>query len=407
MKVMVVSGATYGHPSARGVFEDISAGGVEVLLAMPRSMQHPFGPDEVPESPTPSLELARLDTWHSHPNGTHLFMKGLPELIRRFEPDIIHCVFEPWALTCLEVLACLRVLALDVKFGIHAAEFNLHQGSGIAARVRTLIYRRVLAHCDYFLAWSPPALQLARSFGLRTANTDVVPAVGIDTDLFRPPRVDEKQQLRETLRIARSGEIVVGYVGRLVEGKGVTDLVAAMDLATREIGHLRLLIVGAGPLETHLKTAAISRPWMEVRGRLSQREVAELMRTLDFLVLPSRTTARTSEQFGLVLVEAMVSGVAVIGSTCGAIPHVIGESGWVFPEREVPYLGNLLALLASGNSETLARASRARSIAQSRFSHTAVANALVQIWQTTLGVCSDATIPLAEVSGGKTVGSQP
>jgi glycosyltransferase involved in cell wall biosynthesis len=57
-------------------------------------------------------------------------------------------------------------------------------------------------------------------------------------------------------------------------------------------------------------------------------------RSLDVLVLPSRTTPSWKEQFGRVLIEAMACERAVVGSSSGEIPQVIGEAGLIFPEGD-------------------------------------------------------------------------
>jgi glycosyltransferase involved in cell wall biosynthesis len=71
-------------------------------------------------------------------------------------------------------------------------------------------------------------------------------------------------------------------------------------------------------------------------------EVPALLQQLDVLVLPSRTTAHWKEQFGRVLVEAMSCGVAVVGSSSGEIPHVIGDAGIVVAEGDVAMLRSAL-----------------------------------------------------------------
>ena len=69
------------------------------------------------------------------------------------------------------------------------------------------------------------------------------------------------------------------------------------------------------------------------------------MRALDCLVLPSRSRANWTEQFGRVLTEAMASGIPVIGTDSGEISQVIGDAGIVVPEDNAPILAvNLTAL---------------------------------------------------------------
>jgi len=56
------------------------------------------------------------------------------------------------------------------------------------------------------------------------------------------------------------------------------------------------------------------------------------------LVSPSISMPLWKEQFGLVVAQAMSSGVPVIGSTCGETPNLIGEAGLVFPEGDTSTL---------------------------------------------------------------------
>jgi glycosyltransferase involved in cell wall biosynthesis len=83
---------------------------------------------------------------------------------------------------------------------------------------------------------------------------------------------------------------------------------------------------------------------------------------MDVLVVPTETTARIREQFGRVIVEAMATGIPVIGSTCGAIPEVIDGAGLVFPERDAEALADALRrILANAElREQFARVGRRR-----------------------------------------------
>jgi glycosyltransferase involved in cell wall biosynthesis len=104
-------------------------------------------------------------------------------------------------------------------------------------------------------------------------------------------------------------------------------------------------------------------------------------RTVDIVVLPSRTQANWTEQFGRVLIEAMASGAVVVGSDAGEIPHVIGDAGLVFPEGEVAALRACLAgLLAdAGRRRVLAAQGRARVLAH--FTQRHIAEQTVQVYE--------------------------
>jgi glycosyltransferase involved in cell wall biosynthesis len=70
------------------------------------------------------------------------------------------------------------------------------------------------------------------------------------------------------------------------------------------------------------------------------------MRAFDVMVLPSRSIPTWREQFGRVLTEAMACGTPLIGSSCGAIPEVIGDAGLIVPEEDHLALAGALDRLA-------------------------------------------------------------
>lgn len=149
-----------------------------------------------------------------------------------------------------------------------------------------------------------------------------------------PPPVD-MQLFSSTEQRVSDEQFVVGYVGRLVEGKGVDLLLEALALLP---GHFRVVIVGDGPAAESLKHLARElrlADRVEFKPPVLPTDLPAMYATFDALVLPSRTTRHWREQFGRVLVEAMACGVPVIGSSSGEIPDVIGDAGLVFKEGSV------------------------------------------------------------------------
>jgi glycosyltransferase involved in cell wall biosynthesis len=125
----------------------------------------------------------------------------------------------------------------------------------------------------------------------------------------------------------------VGYAGRLVESKGLFDLLAAV----RELSApVELVLIGEGELRAQLEGQAIPGSTVRILDRLSHEQMASGYAQLDVLVLPSHTTATWKEQFGRVIVEALWCGVPVVGSDSGEIPWLIGLTGGglIFPEGD-------------------------------------------------------------------------
>ena len=147
------------------------------------------------------------------------------------------------------------------------------------------------------------------------------------------------------------------------------------------IGFLR--IIGGGPeretLEAQAKSLNISQ-YVTFIDQLPSTEIHQEYHKLDVLVLPSLTRPNWKEQFGRVLVEAMASGVPVIGSDSGAIPGVVGEAGMIIPEGDISALVDALATLRDcpDKREALAQLGRERFLAN--FTHQQIADETVAVY---------------------------
>jgi glycosyltransferase involved in cell wall biosynthesis len=140
---------------------------------------------------------------------------------------------------------------------------------------------------------------------------------------------------------SRKGELVV-YMGRLTAIKGVQTLMRAWELhrAASPASELRLAIAGAGPLEADLMVWARTRPEVDLLGLLNPAECASLLNRASVAVVPSES----EETFGLVALEAMRAGVAVIAAAHGALPELVtdGETGTLFAPGDVASLARIL-----------------------------------------------------------------
>jgi len=153
-------------------------------------------------------------------------------------------------------------------------------------------------------------------------------------------------------RLGLSG-FVAGYVGRLVEMKGLMDMVEALRLCSPEVN---LLFVGSGSYQADLEKRLAELNLSSRAKFLAPRTMEglpEVMNAMDTLLLVSRTTATWKEQFGRVIIEAHACETPVIGSDSGAIPEVIGEGGIVVPEKNPAALAAAIARLQ--NDPALAR----------------------------------------------------
>jgi glycosyltransferase involved in cell wall biosynthesis len=145
------------------------------------------------------------------------------------------------------------------------------------------------------------------------------------------------------------------FTGRLEEHKGVRDLLTAF--AGVEDRGARLRLVGSGSLEEYARAHARSDSRIEVLGQVPRRELPAALARARCLVLPSVTTDRFREPWGLVVNEAMAAGVPVITSDAvGAVGGGLvrnGRNGLTVPERRPAALAAAMRTL--GGDAQLAR----------------------------------------------------
>jgi glycosyltransferase involved in cell wall biosynthesis len=195
--------------------------------------------------------------------------------------------------------------------------------------------------------------------GYRDRPMRVIP-LGVDCDVFRPDPEARRRTLA-TLGWSDPGPPVVGFLGRFVPEKGVELLRRVLDRL--EPDSWRALWVGGGALEGDLRAwAGRHGGRARVVTGVAHDAVPAYLNAMDLLAAPSQATPRWKEQLGRMLLEAMASGVPVIASDSGEIPHVVADAGQVVAESdESAWAEALRVLLASSNRR---RELRARGLAR-------------------------------------------
>jgi glycosyltransferase involved in cell wall biosynthesis len=298
--------------------------------------------------------------------GTLHFYAAARTVVETFQPHIVHIDEEPWSLAAWQ---------FAVSGSRHGAKIFFHTKENILKYYPypfAAIERRVfsLAACGVALTSEASSVLKAKGF---SKPIFVIPHA-VDTEQFT---AREAAGLRQKLGLHGT---VIGYVGRLAREKGVCDLldvmrrVASAGAATGA----SFLVVGNGPLESEVRAA-------NETGALKDRvrwlpaaphaEVQQYYNCIDILVVPSRTTTRWKEQFGRVIIEALASGAAVIGSDSGEIPHLIDATGGglVFPEGDVDALANAIVTLLRDPLRRRVLAESGRAVVHDRYSMPSVA----------------------------------
>jgi glycosyltransferase involved in cell wall biosynthesis len=191
---------------------------------------------------------------------------------------------------------------------------------------------------DVVFALAKPFAEIARRNGAR--RVEIIPN-GIDpTDIGLDAGSGE-----ETPRAERNGDepLRILSVGRLSIEKGFVHL---LDACTHLDVDYSLEILGGGPLESTLREAIASRglgSHVRLLGTLPRNELGAVYRRHHVLCTPT-----LSEPFALVIMEALASGLPVIGTNVGGIPEVVedGRNGLLVPPADPVAMAAAIARIA-------------------------------------------------------------
>ncbi len=285
---------------------------------------------------SPYATVIGKTAWRGYEN-RGFYISGLRRAFQLSRPDVLFLMEEPFSVFAAEILLAKSLFAPRIPVVFFTwNNLSLTQFDYRPSFFYRNVARRTLSHMHYALTANTDGIEVLRRAGFENPIRTV--GYGVDTSAYQTPRPDRVKKIRDSLGISRD-DIVVGYVGRMLEMKGVDLLIEAYTKLKSDHPRLKtkLLLVGSGEWEQPMLQLARDRGIaLDLRHipSVPHREVPDYMHTLDILVLPSRRKAMWAEQFGRVLVEAMAAGKIVIGSSSGAIPEVIGDGGFVFPEND-------------------------------------------------------------------------
>ncbi|HEX8756042.1 MAG TPA: glycosyltransferase family 4 protein [Steroidobacteraceae bacterium] len=211
------------------------------------------------------------------------------------------------------------LLALRGLAGARVALFRHWHDAPARQRTRELLSLRA----DRFILVSQFHREDYRRQGMSVERASVL-YNPIDTERFRPSPA-ARASTRARLGLADSA-LVVGYVGRMIEGKGIFTLGDAADAFLAADGSAHMLWVGDGDDSARLRERIARSPHASRHRFLAwEADLAALYPALDVLAVPSIYP----EPFGRVSVEAQAAAVPVVCSSAGGLPEtfVPGSTG--------------------------------------------------------------------------------
>jgi glycosyltransferase involved in cell wall biosynthesis len=193
------------------------------------------------------------------------------------------------------------------------------------------------------------------------AKSTTIP-LGVDTERFFPSTDSEAKAARKRLAISEGDRVVV-YVGRLHPWKDPFTLVRAASLVLKERKDVSFRLVGKGPLLDDvvrlIRILGVQDRVLVASDPDYYNGLTDYYRAADVFVLPTK-----KEGFGLVVLEAMASGLCVIASDGGAPPELLGDSGLLFRTGDSRSLSETILNVLSDDAlrRRLGIAARARAV---------------------------------------------
>jgi glycosyltransferase involved in cell wall biosynthesis len=350
------------HPAVTGVnqevYRELARRGWGVTLVLPNRWRHAYSKAPVAPQALDGMEASVRPMPVAFPGRQqrHFYLTSCRLQCARSRPDVAFIEAEPYAVCATQWR--LALARSGIPFGVQCYE-NIDRE---LPRPVKWLRSRVLRDAAFVAARSDSAARLARVWG-----------AGGEVQLA-PPAVPNWQSVP-----ASSGRpFTVGYAGRLVESKGLIDLLGAVRMLDDPV---ELLLIGDGELRRALDGQPIPGSRVRVLGGLGHARMADGYAQLDVLVLPSRTTPLWKEQFGRVIVEALWCRVPVIGSSSGEIPWLIDLTGGglTFPEGDRRALADQLARLRNSPALRAQLARTGRAAVERLFSVPAATDALERL----------------------------
>jgi glycosyltransferase involved in cell wall biosynthesis len=177
---------------------------------------------------------------------------------------------------------------------------------------------------------------------------------------------------------------IIGTAGRLAPMKGIRYLIQALPLIRARIADVLLEIAGVGPERRSLEDEA-SRLGMTaaIRWLGWEKDTFPLLARWQVYVQPS-----LSEPFGIAALEAMASGVPVVGTTGAGLEEIVvnGRTGWLVPAADPAALADrIIALLMDdAQRDTMGREGRAR--AAQHFSSERMVRQISDVYERLCGI---------------------
>ena len=294
--------------------------------------------------------------------------------------DLVHINYASYGLSALISKQLAGLPFVETFHGIPQPELeNGYDKLGYIAehwalRLTSQSASSVVSDSDYIRR------ELRKRYSIRSTTV----YLGVDIARFLPPSVREATEARRRLGIREKDQVVL-YAGRLTPWKDPLTLVRAASLVIRERKDVAFHLVGIGPLLDDIKRMARSLGIQDKVFVVTDADyfhgLTDYYKAADVFVLPTR-----KEGFGLVVLEAMASGLCVIASDGGAPPELLGEAGMLFETGNYDSLAETILRVLSDDLLRQKLGAEARDRAVRTFTWDRCAQAYIRIYKEVAGL---------------------
>lgn len=272
----------------------------------------------------------------------------LEKEINDIRPDVVYFIGGHTARPLMQIINLkkkkhyddMKILAFSMRGHTPTIDFKKSE-AGIKKYINTIGKACVLGprvwktnkYCDAIFCHYPAALKAFRDEGY-TKPVYMQTQVGVDPDIFGPNEAS-RQRVREKYNLGDA--FVFGSASRFHYSKGLSEIIQALP----QEGNWKYLMMGWGrDDEVEVIKKQIHDRGLEEKIILTGyidnwTDMAEHWNALDCAVHTPLTTLRWEETFSLALVQAMITGLPVIGSSSGSVPYQIGPDGIIVEEGSI------------------------------------------------------------------------
>ena len=286
------------------------------------------------------------------------------------------------------LMPALPLTMLRMSNTANVGTFHAFAHSNIGYYYGRPLLRPYLAHLHRAIAVSEPARAFVTRYFPKFPMR-VIPN-GVNGDVYKPGLAP--------IRHLRDDNVNILFVGRLEKRKGLGDLLRAYRTLQTRVQNTRLIVVGDGPLRGRVESyvARHRMPNVVMAGYVPDSVKPRYYASADIFCAP----ATGAESFGIVLLEALASGLPVVATEVPGYMSVLepGKDSITVPPKNWRELAASLVILAR-DEELRRRLADYALVKARRYSWDLIASEVVDVYQDARRVLAAQPAHALEVSG--------